>query len=106
MPGDGFAFAVEVCRQKDLVRAGGQALQLAYHLLFAGNHLIGCFPAGVGIHAHPLHELRAGPLLAVLRTLGGRQLADLRRLLGALRGTLLRIDGLSAHRQIPHVAGA
>ena len=37
VPGDGFAFAVRVRRQIDVVRGQGQLLQLGENLLLAGN---------------------------------------------------------------------
>ena len=67
VPGDRLALAIEVGREVHVVRRLRELLEVADHLLLAGNHLVGSAPAVVRIDSHAPNELPA----LLLRPLGG-----------------------------------
>ena len=89
MPGDGFAFAVQIGGEVDGVGARGELLQLAHHLLLAGQDFVARRPAALRIDAHAADDLLAVLLAAVGGFLLRVHFAGERRLLGPLGG----IDG-------------
>jgi len=101
VPGDGLPLSIEIRRQVDSVRLPGQARELAYHLLLAGENLVVGAPALPGIDPHASHQRLLCLLLLVNCPLRRRKLARHRRSLGPR----FRIDtpAGSAHGQIAHV---
>ena len=102
MPGDGFAFPVQVGREVDIVRAIRELAQFGNHLLLAGQRFVFRLPTVVRVYSHASNELGAGASGLVFGPFLRREFARFRRFARTFGG----IGALAAHGKIANVSDA
>ena len=102
VPGDGFAFPIEVGREVNMVGAIRELAQFGNHLFLAGQCFVFRLPTVVRVDPHAPNKLGAGAPGLVFSPFLRRQLARLRRFTRAFSG----IRTLAAHGKIANVSHA